>query len=111
MEESAIHASGFVIQPRLRFKHLRDRMLYQYLVMNASYKASGNLQIGQTIIVMAELEKELDWTSRKIRTSLERLAEKQLIIFKTLPHKRGLLITVTGYESLQKLGSYTKKTE
>ncbi|KIL73721.1 hypothetical protein [Bacillus badius] len=107
--ENNIQASGFVIQPRLQFQHIRDQMIYQYLVAKASYKATGSIKAGQTIIVIAELEKELDWTRRKINKSLNRLVEEQLISMKTLPQKRGVLITVAGYESFQKLESYTKK--
>ncbi|MGG3798013.1 hypothetical protein [Metabacillus fastidiosus] len=109
--ENMIQASGFVIQPRLHFKNLRDQMIYQYLVSKASYKPTGSIKAGQTIIIISELEKELDWTRRKINTSLERLNESRLITFKVLPQKRGVLVTVLDYESFQKLENYTKNKQ
>ncbi|MFC5587580.1 hypothetical protein ACFPRA_01485 [Sporosarcina soli] len=109
--ENNIQSSGFVIQPRLQFESLRDQMIYQYLMGKANYKKLESISIGQTIIILSELEKETGWTRRMIKLSLDRLVDHGHIQQETLTQKRGILITVVNYEDYQKLDSYKKKNQ
>jgi DNA-binding MarR family transcriptional regulator len=106
--EKQIQASGFVILPRLEFKSLRDQLIYQLLVVKASYNGNGNLNIGETVIVLSDLEKETGWSRKAIKNSLDRLKGMGLISFETLPQKRGILVTVLDYSQYQRLENYTK---
>ncbi len=108
---SEVQASGFVVQPRLQFKSLRDQMIYQYLIAKVKYVEIGNINIGQTIIKLTELEKETAWSRRMIKFSLDRLVDQGYIQQKTLMQKRGVLITITSYEDLQKLDFYKKSKQ
>ncbi|MBP1080835.1 MULTISPECIES: winged helix-turn-helix domain-containing protein [Bacillus] len=107
--ESGIQASGFVIQPRLRFKYVRDQMLYQYLLSRAEYRDKAELSKGKTIIKITHLSEELGWTRKEISFSLKRLEKEEYITKETLLQKRGTLITIVDYENLQNLTFYKKK--
>lgn len=107
----SIQATGFVIQPRLQFKSIREQMVYQYLFSKANFKDHKSLEIGQTIIVLSDLEKATGWTRRMLRITLEKLEDDKLITFETLPQKRGILVTVSEYESFQKLENYKKNKQ
>jgi len=106
--ENKIQASGFVIQPRLQFKNIRDQMIYQYLVSEAHFISSPRVSIGQLTINLSELERETGWSRRMIRTSLDRLSELGYIDFEVMKQKKGILVTIIDYENLQKLENYKK---
>ncbi|ONK21203.1 hypothetical protein BLX87_23020 [Bacillus sp. VT-16-64] len=111
VEEKSIQTSGFVIQPRLKFQSTKDKMMYQFLLDEANYIPSERCQIGQTIIVMSDLSKELGWSRDVIRGCLNRLEESKYITVKTLPQKRGMLITVSHYKDFQSLATYEKRNK
>lgn len=106
--ENNIQASGFVIQPRLHFKNIRDKLIYQMLVEEANYVVSKRCGIGQTIIVLTTISKETGWTRDMIKGSLDRLAGAEYIQLETLPQKRGILVTVSNYKDFQNLTFYQK---
>ncbi len=103
-----MQATGFVVQPRLRFKSLRDQMIYQYLVSKANYKKESSLKLGQTKIVLSDIEREVGWSRKMISTSLRRLNELGYLTYERLTQNRGILIEITMYEELQNLESYSK---
>lgn len=106
MEEKSIQASGFVIQPRLKFQNLRDKMIYQFLIEDVNYIPSERCKTGQTIITLSDLSKEIGWSRDIIRGCLDRLEKLNYITAKTLPQKRGMLITVRHYKDFQSLATY-----
>lgn len=105
----SIQATGFVIQPRLQFKNTKDKMIYQYLVEEANYIASARCEIGQAIIILTNLSKEIGWSRDVIKSSLNRLQDLNYIEMETLPQKRGMLITISHYKDLQTLTFYQKE--
>ncbi|MGG3800634.1 hypothetical protein [Metabacillus fastidiosus] len=107
--ENMIQASGFVIQPRLQFKHLRDQVLFQYFLSTASYKDSSILKVGQLVINISEINRQLGWTRKEINVSLERLKNNGLIGREPLPNNKGIRLTVINYEAYQDLKNYQKK--
>lgn len=111
MENKKVSASGFVIQPRLQFESLRDQMIYQYIFSKANYKEDRNIRVGDTIVVLSEVERETGWSRRMIKFSLDRLTEQGYIKQEILPQKRGLLITIINFRDFQKLDSYKKKEQ
>ncbi|MGM7634201.1 hypothetical protein [Bacillus sp. Hm123] len=109
MEKAIQASSGFVIQPRLQFKSLKDKMLYQMLIEEANYTASARCEVGQTIIVLTNLAKETGWSRDVIKGALDRLKTLGYIQMETLPQKRGVLITICHYKEFQSLGTYQKE--
>ena len=110
--ENQIQASGFVILPRLRFKKLIDKMLYQHFMELANYQPSNNCERGQLIISVLKLSEETGWSYGVIRGSIKRLTDSNYIQaepFKQNKQNKGLLITVLNYDNFQNLGSYSKK--
>lgn len=101
-----IKASGFVVQPRLQFKKLIDKMIYQYLLDNANYIKSEKCDVGQTILVLTDLSKETGWTRETIRGALNRLEKDGYIIAKPRHQKKGMDITINFYKELQSLPFY-----
>ncbi|KIL80705.1 hypothetical protein [Bacillus badius] len=109
MEKVIEASSGFVIQPRLQFKTIKDKLLYQMLMEEANYAASARCEVGQTIIILTNLSKEIGWSRDIIKGSLDRLERMNYIQMETLPQKRGLLITVCHYKEFQSLATYQKE--
>ncbi|MGG3890073.1 hypothetical protein [Metabacillus fastidiosus] len=107
--DNPIQASGFVIQPRLQFKNIKDKMIYQLLLEEANYAASSRCDIGQTIITLTNLAKEIGWSRDIVKGSLERLEAANYIETKTLPQKRGIQVTIHQYKELQNLTFYQKE--
>ncbi|MED4461828.1 hypothetical protein [Metabacillus fastidiosus] len=107
--ENIIQASGFVIQPRLQFKNIKDKMIYQLLLEEANYAASSRCEIGQTIITLTNLAKEIGWSRDIVKGSLDRLEAANYIETKTLPQKRGIQVTIHQYKELQNLSFYQKE--
>ncbi|MGG3642007.1 hypothetical protein ABES38_11615 [Bacillus gobiensis] len=107
--ENGIQASGFVIQPRLKFKNLKDKMLFQHLLDAANYQASNNCDRGQLILSILKLSEETGWERGRIRGSIGRLIESGLIQSEHLKQNKGTLITICDYEKYQDLGSYKEK--
>ncbi|MED0649784.1 hypothetical protein P9246_15845 [Aeribacillus pallidus] len=103
--------TGFVIQPRLQFKNIRDQMIYQYLISEAQFVSNHQLSIGQLTINLSELERETGWTRRMLKKSLDRLSELGYIQIEVMKQKRGILVTISDYESLQKLENYKKNKQ
>ncbi|MGG3572839.1 hypothetical protein ABES80_10190 [Bacillus gobiensis] len=104
--ESGIQASGFVVQPRLRFKNRRDKMIYQLMIEEANYIASDRCEVGETIVVLSKLSEELGWTREMIKGSLDRLQKDGYINLQTQHQKKGILITICEYKELQSLKHY-----
>lgn len=111
MEEIRLKASGFVIQPRLKFKHLRDQMIYQYLVSKANYRKESSLHIGQTKIILSEIEREVGWSRKMTSNSLKRLKELGYITYERMTQNRGILVEISMYEQFQDLENYSKKKQ
>ncbi|MFL0365345.1 hypothetical protein ACH0BF_20265 [Pseudobacillus sp. 179-B 2D1 NHS] len=109
MEKVIEASSGFVIQPRLQFKNIKDKLLYQMLMEEANYTASARCEVGQTIIVLTNLSKEIGWSRDVIKGALDRLKKMNYIEMETLPQKRGLLVTVCHYKDFQSLATYQKE--
>lgn len=107
--ENGIQASGFVIQPRLKFKNLKDKMLFHHLLDAANYQASNNCDRGQLILSILKLSEETGWERGTIRGSIGRLIESGLIQSEHLKQNKGTLITICDYEKYQDLGSYKKE--
>ncbi|MBS4204034.1 hypothetical protein [Lederbergia citrea] len=107
--ENNLNASGFVIQPRLQFKHLRDQMLFQYYLSVASYKESNNSKIGQVIINISEINRQLGWTRKEVYVSLDRLKDTGLIARETLPNNKGIRLSINSYETYQDLKNYKNR--
>lgn len=110
--EKQIQASGFVILPRLRFKKLIDKMLYQHFMELANYQPSNNCERGQLIVSILKLSEETGWSYGVIRGAIKRLTDSNYIQaepFKQNKQNKGLLITVLNYDEYQNLGSYSKK--
>ena len=103
-----INTSGFVVQPRLRFKNTKDKMLYQLIVSEANFVQSGACQIGQHLTSITTLEKETGWSYGVLRGMLKRLEDAGFIQIQTMSQNRGIKITVVGYQEFQKLDSYKK---
>lgn len=106
LEGSQIKVSGFVVQPRLQFKHTRDQMLFQYFLTTASFKETSKLRMGQSIISISDLTRQLGWTRKEIIISLKRLEDAGLINRKARPSNKGILLTIVSYESFQDLKNY-----
>ncbi len=111
MEEQRIKASGFVVQPRLKFKHLRDQMIYQYLVSKANYRKESSLHIGQTKIILSEIEREVGWSRKMTSNSLKRLKELGYITYERMTQNRGILVAISMYEQFQDLENYSKNKQ
>lgn len=111
MEENRLKASGFVIQPRLKFKHLRDQMIYQYLVSKANYRKESSLHIGQTKIILSEIEREVGWSRKMTSNSLKRLKELGYITYERMTQNRGILVAISMYEQFQDLENYSKNKQ
>lgn len=77
----------------------------------ANFVKSENCDIGQTIIVLSNLSKEVGWTRDMIRGSLKRLEESGYIEVSTRYQKKGMLITIHDYKKLQSLGFYKTEKE
>jgi hypothetical protein len=104
--ENEIQASGFVIQPRLQFRNRRDKMIYQLIMEEANYITSDRCEVGQTIVVLTKLSKELGWTRDLVKGSLDRLQKDGYINLKTQHQKKGILVTICNYRELQSLKHY-----
>ncbi len=104
-------ASGFVVMPRLAFDQLVDKLLYQYFVEIANFQPSQTCEKGQTIVSLSRLSNDTGWTYGVIRGACERLVKRQYITTRTLPQKRGMLITINEYERLQNLVNYQKSNK
>ncbi len=107
--ESEIKASGFVVMPRLKFKSLRDQMLFQYFLSIASYSEYDHLDIGQAIVNISELCRQVGWTRKEIIVSLDRLESSGHIDRKPLPNNKGTLLTICFYEPYQDLKNYKNR--
>lgn len=101
-------AGGYVIQPRLKFDRLIDRMLFQHFVTEANFKASDQCEIGELIVTVTSLADETGWSYGVVRGVLKRLEEKEYISIKTRNQKRGLIIKVNHYSEFQTLKMYEK---
>lgn len=100
--------TGFVVMPRLQFDQLVDKLLYQHFIESANFQPSKSCNKGQTIVSFNRLSKETGWSYGVIRGACKRLVRRGYITTKTLPQKRGILITITDYDRLQNLGNYQK---
>lgn len=109
MEEQRIKASGFVVQPRLKFQNIIDKFLYQHLIEDANYQDKEKCKRGQTIISINKLSEETGWNRGVIRGSINRLAKSSYISIITLKQKKGTLVTITDYDYLQNTSNYSKK--
>lgn len=107
--EKQIQASGFVILPRLRFKKLIDKMLYQHFMELANYQPSNNCERGQLIVSILKLSEETGWSYGVIRGAIKRLSDSGYITSKPMKQNKGNLITILNYDEYQNLGSYSKK--
>ena len=67
MDHQEIQASGFVVQPRLQFKHLRDELLFLHFMKGASYRETNDLQIGQLFIRVSDGSTDRGWPRKGIR--------------------------------------------
>ncbi|KIO60204.1 hypothetical protein B4065_0130 [Caldibacillus thermoamylovorans] len=105
--ENQIQPSGFVIQPRLQFKHLRDRMIYSYLIEEADYTDN----VGKMKLNLSEMSKETGWTRDMIYSSLNRLKQAGYIKTETMYQKQGILVEIVDYDWFQKLENYKKNGE
>ncbi|RST57639.1 hypothetical protein D5F11_021500 [Siminovitchia terrae] len=108
MEENRLKASGFVIQPRLQFESIKDKMLYQHFIDDANYK-EGNCKRGQLITSSISLSKKIGWTRGDIRGSIKRLTDAGYIKSEPYKKNKGLIITIENYDDFQKLENYSKK--
>ena len=106
--ENTIKASGFVIQPRLQFEYLRDKMLYQHFIGEANYIASQNCEVGQLITSIKSVENETGWSYGVVRGILGRLEENGLVKVEAMSQKRGIKVTIVDYSRFQSLKSYEK---
>lgn len=107
--EKQIQASGFVILPRLRFKKLIDKMLYQHFMELANYQPSNNCERGQLIVSVLKLSEETGWSYGVIRGAIKRLSDSGYITSEPMKQNKGNLITILNYDEYQNLGSYSKK--
>jgi len=103
--------NGFVIQPRLHFDKIQDKITYLYFMDQANFSASEQCDRGQLIISVYKLAEEIGWSEKVLRGAIKRLEKKGLISCRRLPRKRGTLVTVQEYSELQKLDHYSKKGE
>lgn len=106
--ESSIQTSGFVIQPRLQFDNLKDKMLYQHFIDAANYIESSDCRIGQLITSVSSIEKETGWSYGTVRGILGRLEDAGLITVATRSQKRGITVTIVDYSRFQTLKNYEK---
>ena len=100
--------AGFVIQPRLDFDNLRDKMLYQHFMESANYSESEHCNIGELITSITSLKNNTGWGYGVIRGILRRLEDQGLIKVQTRSQKRGIKITIIDYARLQSLKNYEK---
>ncbi|WP_062105236.1 hypothetical protein [Bacillus niameyensis] len=107
--DNTLNASGFVIQPRLQFENLIDKILYQHFLDVANYQKSRNCERGQTIISINKLSLETGWPRGLIRGSVNRLVKLSYISITTLKQKKGTLVTITDYDLIQNIANYSKK--
>lgn len=108
-EKQNTKATGFAILPRLDFENPKDEMIYYRLVMKANFKPSDNCERGQLITSYSHLSEETGWSYDIIRGCFKRLKMMGLIIWTILKGKRGLLITIQGYEKMQNLATYKER--
>lgn len=106
--ENNIQTSGFVIQPRLQFESLKDKMLYQHFIDEANYVDAGDCKIGQLITSLSSIEKETGWSYGVVRGIIGRLVDAGLITVQTRSQKRGITVTIVGYSRFQSLKNYEK---
>lgn len=106
--ENSIQASGFVIQPRLQFDNLKDKMLYQHFMNEANYIESSACQIGQLITSIKSIENETGWSYGVVRGVLGRLEDKGFIRVEAMSQKRGIKVTMMEYSRFQSLKTYEK---
>lgn len=102
-------ATGFAILPRLDFENPKDEMIYYRLVMKANFKPSDNCERGQLITSYSHLSEETGWSYDIIRGCFKRLKLLGLIVWTIIKGKRGLLITIMGYEKMQNLATYKER--
>ncbi|EIJ79160.1 putative prophage LambdaCh01, replication protein O [Bacillus methanolicus PB1] len=107
--EKQIQASGFVIQPRLQFKNIKDKMLYQLFLDLANFKDDNLCKRGQLITSSLKLSDETGWSRGEIRGSIKRLEDDGYIKSEPFKKNKGLIITIIGYDDFQKLGNYNPK--
>lgn len=103
-----MQTSGFVIQPRLPFKNVKDKMLYQRFIDEANYLETNECKIGQLITSITALENEIGWSYGVIRGVLGRLENEGYINIETRSQKRGIKVTIIGYSRFQSLENYKK---
>ncbi len=111
MENKKVNASGFVIQPRLQFDDLRDKMLYQHFVEGANYVDSNDCKIGQLITSILSIQKDTGWSYGIVRGIIGRLEDSGLIIVETRSQKRGITVTIVDYSRFQSLKNYEKNNK
>jgi len=107
--ENKIQASGFVIQPRLQFKNIKDKMLYQLFLDLANFKDDNLCKRGQLVTSSLKLSDETGWSRGEIRGSIKRLEDDGYIKSEPFKKNKGLIITIIGYDDFQKLGNYNSK--
>ncbi|WP_157930354.1 DnaD domain-containing protein [Mycobacteroides abscessus] len=110
-EKQNTKASGFAILPRLDFENTKDEMIYYRLVMKANFKPSENCERGQLITSYSHLSEETGWSYDVIRGCFKRLSLMGLVNWTILKGKRGLLITIMGYEKMQNLTTYKENKQ
>ncbi|MGC4375896.1 hypothetical protein WD019_02990 [Fictibacillus sp. Mic-4] len=106
--ENELRAMGFVIQPRLSFKNVRDQMIYQFFMCGANFESNSVCKRGQLVISISSLCEETGWPYGVIRGAINRLEKHGYISTETLSQKRGIKVTITDYNNLQSLENYRK---
>lgn len=110
MGTTTYEVAGFFILPRLAFKSNRDKLLFYDIVQQANYRDDAECKRGQHITSALKIAKENDWTVDQVRTSLKRLVVDGLIHIETFKdRKKGIKVTISGYNDMQKLDSYKPK--
>jgi len=108
MGDKTINASGFVVQPRLQFQNISDKMLYQLLLDEANYVKSSECNVGQLITSITSLQEDTGWSYGSIRGMLKRLEDDGFIEVETRKQKRGIKVTIVNYSLFQDLENYKK---
>lgn len=110
MDTTEQGAIGFVIIPRYTFRSVRDELIFDFLVKRANYKDTPDCKRGQLFTSALKIAKETGFSEDKIRTTFEHLVADGLIEIETFKdRKKGIKLTIKGYDEMQNLQNYRPK--
>ncbi|MCY7785312.1 winged helix-turn-helix domain-containing protein [Bacillus inaquosorum] len=92
------------IMPRLNFETKRDRAIYNLFYSEAEVRNNQELEIGQLVVNVSQLARDVGMTLDKANYSINRLEELGYITVETLPQNKGKLITIVNYLDYHKVG-------